>query len=427
MSGYQRAVKPLSRCLQSTQPQFYARTFSSSATNRNEASTKSFEEELARKPQWNPEVVSSRRGEKALMAHGILPIGSRRRRAAIQSSPNIPFEQLPYQCFQEARAVLQADREQKLKEIATERARIDKLAAQDASTVPGGELQKKNRLESMRKYLERLKLLADINDPMIKKRFEDGEGDMNKPIYRHLAQKKWASYQKLIIEQRISQLNIVPDTLAHFSPTAEVKLAFGRRNVQPGEFVDSRVSEIAPRLRVQVFDKGERLVSVVVVDTDVPVPENDWFTSRCHFAACNVPIAPTQTSLPLSKVDASSQLVLPWLPAFAQKGTPYHRYSVFVLEQKPGQVFDVEALREGVQRDGFNIRGFVDRHGATPIGLGLFRSTWDEGTKGVMERHNIPGADVEFKRIRVAALKPKQKARGWEARHASDKYKSLRR
>ncbi|KFY00022.1 hypothetical protein O988_03556 [Pseudogymnoascus sp. VKM F-3808] len=427
MSGYQRAVKPLSRCLQSTQPQLYARTFSSSCAKRNEAAEKSFEEELARKHQWNPEVVSSRRGEKALMKHGILPIGSRRRRAAIQSSQNIPFEQLPYQAFQEARAILQADREQKLKEIGIERARINRLEAQDASTVPGGELQKTNRLRSMREYLERLKLLADINDPMIKKRFEDGEGDMNKPIYRHLAQKKWESYQKLIIEQRISQLSIVPDTLAHFSPTAEVKLAFGRRNVQPGEFVDSRVSEIAPRLRVQVFDKGERLVSVVVVDTDVPVPENDWFTSRCHFAAVNVPLDPTQTSLPLSKMNAESQLVLPWLPAFAQKGTPYHRYSIFVLEQKPGQVMDVAALKEAVQRDGFNIRGFVDKHSVKPIGLGLFRSTWDEGTKGVMERHNIPGADVEFKRIRVAALKPKQKARGWEARHASDKYKSLRR
>jgi large subunit ribosomal protein L35 len=28
----------------------------------------------------------------------------------------------------------------------------------------------------MRRYLERLKILADINDPMIKKRFEDAEG-----------------------------------------------------------------------------------------------------------------------------------------------------------------------------------------------------------------------------------------------------------
>ena len=28
----------------------------------------------------------------------------------------------------------------------------------------------------MRKYLEYLKIQADINDPLIKKRFEDGEG-----------------------------------------------------------------------------------------------------------------------------------------------------------------------------------------------------------------------------------------------------------
>lgn len=33
----------------------------------------------------------------------------------------------------------------------------------------------KGRLIAMQKYLEELKILADINDPMIKKRFEDGE------------------------------------------------------------------------------------------------------------------------------------------------------------------------------------------------------------------------------------------------------------
>ena len=176
MSGYQRAVKPLSRCLQRTQSQLYARPFSSSCASRNEAGTKAFEEELARKPQWRPEVVSSSKGEKALMKHGIMPIGSRRRRAAIQSSSNIPFEQLPYQCFQEARTVLKADREEKLKEIEVERGRIERLLAQDVSTIPGGEVQRKNRLEGMRKHLEHLKILADINDPMIKKRFEDGDG-----------------------------------------------------------------------------------------------------------------------------------------------------------------------------------------------------------------------------------------------------------
>lgn len=104
-----------------------------------------------------------------------MPIGSRRRRAALKSSANIPFEQLPYQCFQEARKVLQADREEKLEMIAKERLRIKRLEAQDAS-ISGGESQKQTRLDSLRRHLEYLKIQADINDPLIKKRFEDGEG-----------------------------------------------------------------------------------------------------------------------------------------------------------------------------------------------------------------------------------------------------------
>lgn len=110
------------------------------------------------------------------MRGGVMPIGSRRRRAAIKSSDNIPFEQLPYQCFQEALKVLRADRDEKLELIKKERLRISNLQAQDVSMIKGGEVQKETRLESMRRHLEYLKIQADINDPLIKKRFEDGEG-----------------------------------------------------------------------------------------------------------------------------------------------------------------------------------------------------------------------------------------------------------
>lgn len=103
-------------------------------------------------------------------------VGSRRRRAAISSTTNIPFEQLPYQCFQEARKVLQADREEKLKKIEVERKRIAKVQAQDAAEL-GGEARKIGKLVAMHKYLEHLKILADSNDPVIKKRFEDGLGN----------------------------------------------------------------------------------------------------------------------------------------------------------------------------------------------------------------------------------------------------------
>ena len=249
---------------------------------------------------------------------------------------------------------------------------------------------------------------------------------MNKPVYRYLADRKWRQYQRLLIVQRLNQLSVVPDLLPHFEPTVEVKLAFKQRNVQPGEYVDSRVSELAPRLKVQVFDKGERLVTVVVVDGDVPLLDKDSFMHRCHYLAANIPISPTETSLPLSKAQ-ESQLVLPYLPPFAQKGSPYHRYSVFVLEQSPGKSLDVEALKKGIKRDGFSLRSFTHKQELKPIGVSIFRSLWDDGTAGVMQRAGIEGADIEFKRKRIPALKPKQKARGWEARHASDKYKSLRR
>jgi large subunit ribosomal protein L35 len=110
------------------------------------------------------------------MRSGVLPIGSRRRRAAVKSSDNIPFERLPYQCFQEALKVLKADREEKMEQIRTERLRISNLEAQDVADIKGGEKERQNRLFHMRKHLEWLKIQADVNDPLIKKRFEDGEG-----------------------------------------------------------------------------------------------------------------------------------------------------------------------------------------------------------------------------------------------------------
>ena len=110
------------------------------------------------------------------MDAGIFPVGSRRRRAALAQSPGIPFDELPYQCFQEARSILIADRAEKLKKIETERFRITRLQEMDPNTFPGGDVYKQRRLRSMMAELEKLKILADINDPNVKRRFEDGLG-----------------------------------------------------------------------------------------------------------------------------------------------------------------------------------------------------------------------------------------------------------
>ena len=232
---------------------------------------------------------------------------------------------------------------------------------------------------------------------------------MNRPIYRYLADRKWREYKRLVLMQRIAQMHIVPDVLPHLDPTAEVNLGFGRRNVQPGEFVDSRVSEGPARLKIQVFDKGERLVTIVVLDSDVPNVEKDRFDYRCHFLATNITLSPTITSIPFRHLSPSSQIVLPWLPPHAQKGSPYHRLSIFVLQQPEGKSLDVEALRAKEQRHGFNLRSFNDRHAVKPIGVHLFRTIWDDGTAGVMTRAGLEGTDVELRRKKPESLPYKKK------------------
>jgi len=236
---------------------------------------------------------------------------------------------------------------------------------------------------------------------------------MNRPIYRYLAERRWRQYKRLLLMQRMSQHHIVPDLLPHLDPTADVSLGFGRRNVQPGEFVDSRISEIPARLNVQVFDKGQRLVTIAVVDADVPDEETDSFETRCHFLAVNLPISPTLTSVPLSKMKLDAHVVMPWLPPFAQKGAPYHRLAVFILEQE-GKALDLEAIKKrNSKRDGWKLKGLVDLNRLKPIGTHLFRSQWDEGTDGVVMRHKIQGGNVEYlrKKPEKAPYKKKDGAR----------------
>lgn len=94
----------------------------------------------------------------------------------MRTTDDIPFEQLPYQAFQEARKILAADREDKLSKIRVELEKLALLEKKNPEEVKGGQAMKDTKLASLRREVERLKLLADANDPLVKKRFEDGLG-----------------------------------------------------------------------------------------------------------------------------------------------------------------------------------------------------------------------------------------------------------
>lgn len=150
-----------------------------SAPDASAATTKEVPEYMQKWGQLDPEMVENKKQERRLIRReGIQPVGSRRRRAALRMSSvrkteEIPFEQLPYQCFQEARKILQEDRQQKLKAIKTEQARIQAVSASNAS-----EQSKRDRIASMKDHLGDLIIEADINDPIVKRKFEDGQGTL---------------------------------------------------------------------------------------------------------------------------------------------------------------------------------------------------------------------------------------------------------
>jgi len=229
---------------------------------------------------------------------------------------------------------------------------------------------------------------------------------MSRPIYRYLAERKWRSRKRLITMQRITQMYVVPDVLAAIDPIADVSLSFNRSVVQPGEFVTSSTSERAPRLDVQVFDRLERLVTIAVVDADVPNLATDGFDFRCHFLAVNVAVSATKPSIRLK--DLAAETVLGWLAPTAQKGAPYHRLCVFVLEQPGNKAIDVAAAQAKARRTGFVLRSFADRHLLEPIGAHMFRTQWDESMDAVMGRVG-EGVSEELRRKRVEKAPYKKK------------------
>lgn len=207
MSRFHQVARPMARCLRHgfasqvvTTPSIRPtslRLFSNTASQRDvEPTTSSSPTDAAaadvmastglatvkpkklKNPLLDPNTTTLPWAEKKLAKLGRPPIGSRRRRAAVRQTPAIPFERMPYHCFQEARKVLKEDRDEKLELIKIAYQRVKNVEAMPATTYRGGQLFKKRRLVSLRKTLEELKIAADINDPIVKRKFEDGLGKL---------------------------------------------------------------------------------------------------------------------------------------------------------------------------------------------------------------------------------------------------------
>ncbi|KAI5836868.1 phosphatidylethanolamine-binding protein [Morchella snyderi] len=321
--------------------------------------------------------------------------------AAVPATPEVEaharkmrtIESMPFQTYQHALAVIRKDHDEKLVQIKEEHEKIAKM-------IKYKNLSPTSRVvKSMTRYLEGLKVKADINNPRVKYNFDTGVIGMNKPVYRFLLEKKWRSMRRPVLMQRLTQMHVIPDVLPDVDPRVDVQVRFAGRDTAPGVFVESKTSERPPTLKIIPFRQGEKLCTIAVVDPDVPDLEKDGFRYRCHWIVSNIPISPTQTQA-IGTGAKPSDTLLPYLPPHVQKGSPYHRYALFVFEQPDNKRLGPELLAGKIDRETFNLRSFQKKHELKTVGAYMWRGRWDDGTKDVMERNGLPGWDVMFTRVK---------------------------
>lgn len=94
-------------------------------------------------------------------------------------------------------------------------------------------------------------------------------------------------------------------------------------------------------------------------------------TERCRDNAnhsCNLPLSSVTNQIDPSK----GKVLQDYIPPHPQKGTPYHRYTFILFEQRaeiPGGA--------AVEKGNFEHRSFVQARALRPVGVNFFRQVWD--------------------------------------------------
>ncbi|KAF3930635.1 hypothetical protein ABW19_dt0205887 [Dactylella cylindrospora] len=241
------------------------------------------------------------------------------------------LETMPFTAYQAALKYLREDRSEKLEHIREERAKIAAWKKHKGTSDDDPDIKK------MEEFIDKIKLDIDKNNPRIKYMYDNKKEliDPHRPIYQYWANNDWRSMKRKVLVQRLEQMYVVPDLLQAIDPIVDVRLRFSRSTISPGAKVLSNKTLNHPSIKVTPFDSKERLVTIVVVDPDRPNLEKNGFDFYLQWMVTNCPLSITdQLTIGRSPVYGGRDEVAPYEPPYVYKGEKYHRYCLFIFEQK---------------------------------------------------------------------------------------------
>jgi len=324
-------------------------------------------------------------------------IGPRRRPNISLENPrkwNPPVKKGLLPAYDEALRLIEHDSSILKKEAAELKKRLEVLEGGAAAGDSNEDAQTREaEAESIKQKLSILDIQAYVNLPAVRWKAANGMADMTKPVFRHLIEQKWRTKGDLdLLMERIHQMNVIPDLLPTFRPSLDLRITFPepppqstylrtrikRRHaaIEPGEYLLPEQTRRAPRLYTSVFHPETRLYTLVMIDSDVPEPENSSFSTYLHWLAPNIPLSATSKN-PIVPTPPLTYYV----PPHPQRGSPYHRYCIFLLPQPDSaQTIKVPVIKDEARR-GFNLRQFCETHGydaSAGGGAHMWREVWNE-------------------------------------------------
>ncbi|KAI0791795.1 phosphatidylethanolamine-binding protein [Abortiporus biennis] len=274
-------------------------------------------------------------------------------------------------------------------------ARKDELASYKEALAKelAKEEKDEDEIERLTEKVHILEIQSEINIPSIRWKANNGMADLNKPVYRHLVEKRWREEGALdLLMERIHQMNVVPDLLPSLHPSLDLRVNYPEappksvylrtrikrryERVEPGVYLLPEQTRKPPRLYTTVFHTDPRLYTLLMVDLDVPDEENRTFQTYLHWMQPNLTLSSSSPSpIPLSTSHTS------YIPPHPQRGTPYHRYVILLLpQQNPTERIHIPVPTQA-ERLGFNYRAFAEKYGLDGSkggGAHMFREVWDD-------------------------------------------------
>ncbi|KAI9008096.1 hypothetical protein BC832DRAFT_553064 [Gaertneriomyces semiglobifer] len=255
--------------------------------------------------------------------------------------------------------------------LASQMLELERQAVQKRIT----ELESMEPKETVKAEIARKHLELEYADVQNHRTFARGQGDITKPIFANMQNKRWRYYYIPRLLKHAEEHRIIGDTLPErIVPEVNVELNFQntRWNCPYGQPVPPIWTLYSPEIVITTGSEQLRHYTLMLVDLDRPDPDSKSIEEWCHWLVTDIPVqgrlvipggsspllrAPSEASQtmlagasfipapPAKEPTIPGNVVFPYVPAHPAASNPrkVHRYFLAVLEQPSSTLkLDVE-------------------------------------------------------------------------------------